>query len=195
MLPFAGRNIGLPRKLKGPRHVFHLHNCIRGVTCSSHTNELMTKDEKETRGFTWTWRWMFLLQSLYPLNWLLVYFHSVSFSLLVYLRWVLPQKESAFLYPIYTPFPICSCTEDTAGAFKTPQIGPFNSLQFRYVCHDLSVWKQAAKITLARWKCATFQIIIYQAEEKNLIFRTSRILAWGKSRVGQPPYFITVRTR
>ena len=47
---------------------------------------------------------------------------------LVYLRWVLPQKESAFLYPIYTPFPICSCTEDTAGAFNTPQIGSFTSI-------------------------------------------------------------------
>ena len=35
MLPFAGRNIDLPRKLKGPRHVFLLHNGIRGVTCSS----------------------------------------------------------------------------------------------------------------------------------------------------------------
>ena len=128
MLPFAGRNIGLPRKLKGPRHVFHLHNGIRGVTCSSHTNELMTRDKKETRGFAWTWRWMFLLQSLYPLNWLLVCFHSVSFSLLVYLRWVIPQKESAYLYPIYTPFPICSCTEDTAGAFNAPQIGPFTSI-------------------------------------------------------------------
>ena len=44
------------------------------------------------------------------------------------ISWVLPQKESAFLYPIYTPFPICSCTEDTAGAFKTPQIGPFTSI-------------------------------------------------------------------
>ena len=105
------------------------------------------------------------------------------------------KRKRLFIPHLYTPFPICSCTEDTAGAFKTPQIGPFNSLQFRYVCHDLSVWKQAAKITIARWKCATFQIIIYQAEEKNLIFRTSRILAWGKSRVGQPPYFITVRTR
>ena len=29
---------------------------------------------------------MFVLQSLYPLNWLLLCFHSVSFSLLVYLR-------------------------------------------------------------------------------------------------------------
>lgn len=85
MLPFAGRNIGLPRKLKGPRHVFHLHNGIRGVTCSSHTNELMTKDKKETRGFAWTRRWIFLLQSLYPLNWLLVCFDSVSYSLLVYI--------------------------------------------------------------------------------------------------------------
>ena len=93
-----------------------------------HTNELVTKAKKETRQFTWTWRRMFLLQSLYPLNWLLVCFHSVSFSLLVYLLWVLPQKESAVLYPIYTPFPICSCTEDTAGAFKTPQIGPFTSI-------------------------------------------------------------------
>ena len=44
MLSFAGRNIGLPRKLKGPRHVFHLHNGIRDVTCSSHTNEFMTTD-------------------------------------------------------------------------------------------------------------------------------------------------------
>ena len=86
MLPFAGRNIGLPRKLKGPRHVLHLHNGIRGVTCSSHTNELMTRDKKETRGFAWTGRWMFVLQSLYPLNWLLLCFHSISFSLLVYLR-------------------------------------------------------------------------------------------------------------
>ena len=80
MLPLAGRNIGLPRKLKGPRHVFLLHNGIRGVTCSSHTNELMTRDKKETRGFAWTGRWMFLLQSLYLLNWLLLCFHSVSFS-------------------------------------------------------------------------------------------------------------------
>ena len=95
---------------------------------ASHTNELMTRDKKETRGFAWTGRWMFLLQSLYPLNWLLLCFHSVSFSLLVYLRWVLQQKESTFLYPIYTPFPICSCTEDTAGAFNSPQIGSFTSI-------------------------------------------------------------------
>ena len=175
--------------------MFHLHNGIRGVKCSSHTNELVTKAKKKTRRFSWTWRWMFLIQSLYPLNWLLVCFLSVSFSLLLYLRWVFTAKRKRLFIPhLYTSFTICSRTEDTAGAFKTPQICPFNSLQFRYVCHDLSLWKQPAKITIARWKCATFQIIIYQAEEKNLI-RTSRILAWGKSRVGLPPYFITVRTR
>ena len=54
--------------------------------------------------------------------------------------------------------------------------------------------KQTAKITIAQWKCATFQIIIYPAEEKNLI-GTSSILAWGKSRVGLPPHFIAIRTR
>ena len=54
--------------------------------------------------------------------------------------------------------------------------------------------KQAAKILIAQWKCLTFQIIIYPAEEKNLI-ATSSILAWVKSRVELPPDFIAIRTR
>ena len=54
--------------------------------------------------------------------------------------------------------------------------------------------KQAAKIAIAQWKCAAFQIIIYPAEEKNLI-GTNSILTWGTSRVGLPPHFIAIRTR
>ena len=54
----------------------------------------------------------------------------------------------------------------------------------RYVSWPLSV-KHAAKITFAQWKCRTFQSIIYPAEEKNFIGKSS-ILAWGKSRVGFP---------
>ena len=57
----------------------------------------------------------------------------------------------------------------------------------RCVPWPLSV-KQAAKITIAQCKCATFQIIIYPGEEKN--FGTSSILAWGKSRVGLPPHLL-----
>ena len=36
--------------------------------------------------------------------------------------------------------------------------------------------KQAAKITIAQWKCATFQIIIYPTEEKNTIRSTSELM-------------------
>ena len=61
------------------------------------------------------------------------------------------------------------------------------------MCATLSV-KQAAKNTIAQWKCATFQIIVYPAEEKNVI-GTSSVLAWGESRVGLPPHFIAIRTR
>ena len=53
---------------------------------------------------------------------------------------------------------------------------------------------QAAKITFAQWKCWTFQSIIYPAEEKKLIGRSS-ILAWGKSRVGLPLPFIAINTQ
>ena len=49
--------------------------------------------------------------------------------------------------------------------------------------------KHAAKITFAQYKCRTFQSIIYPADKNNLI-GISSILAWGKSRVGQPPPFI-----
>ena len=66
-------------------------------------------------------------------------------------------------------------------------------LQTRYKDHSKSIcvpWpvsvKQAAKITIAQWKCATVQIIIYPAGKKNFI-GTSSILAWGKSHVGLPP--------
>ena len=38
----------------------------------------------------------------------------------------------------------------------------------RYVCHDLSVQKQVAKITFAQLKRKTLQSIIYPAEKNNL---------------------------
>ena len=40
------------------------------------------------------------------------------------------------------------------------------------MCATLSV-KQAAKNTIAQWKCATFQIIIYLAEEKTSLERAA----------------------
>ena len=51
--------------------------------------------------------------------------------------------------------------------------------------------KHAAKITFVQSKCRTFQSIIYPADKKKCN-GISRILAWGKSRVGLPPPFIAI---
>ena len=50
--------------------------------------------------------------------------------------------------------------------------------------------KQAAKITIAQWKFAAFQIIIYPAEEKNLIARGGGDFAYEKGGDARRKFWI-----
>ena len=50
--------------------------------------------------------------------------------------------------------------------------------------------KQVAKITIAQWKCAAFQIIIYPAEEKNLIAKGGGDSAYEKGGDARRKFWI-----